>query len=76
MLLLHGSETWSVRKETGVAFQCAEMRIVRWMCGIKVRVPSRVEKETSIRQPNLVLVLWQNGLHWYGYVCETKTITG
>jgi len=34
---LHGSETWPVRKENVVALQRAEMRMVRWMCGIKLK---------------------------------------
>jgi len=40
---LHGSETWPVRKETEVALQWAEMRMVRWKCGIKLqdKVPSK-----------------------------------
>jgi len=49
--MLHGSETWPVRKENEVALQREEMRMVRWMCGMKLqdRVPSRVERETRIR---------------------------
>jgi len=35
--MLHGSETWPVRKENEVALQRAEMRKVRWMCDIKVK---------------------------------------
>ena len=31
--MLHGSETWPVRKENVVALQRAEMRMVKWMCG-------------------------------------------
>jgi len=40
-------ETWPVRKENEVAFQRTEMRIVRWMCNIKVkdRVPSKELRE-------------------------------
>jgi len=40
--MLHGSETWPVRKENVVALQRAEMRMVRWMCGVKLidRFPS------------------------------------
>jgi len=34
--MLHGSETWPVRKENEVALQWAEMRMVRWMCGVKL----------------------------------------
>jgi len=29
--MLHGSDTWPVRKENIVALQRAEMRMVRWM---------------------------------------------
>jgi len=41
--VLHGSETWPVRKENEVTLQWAEMRIVRWMCGVKLqdRVPKK-----------------------------------
>jgi len=49
--MLHGSETCPVRKENEVVGQQAEMRIVRWMCGIKLqeRVLSVVEGETWIK---------------------------
>ena len=41
--MLHGSETRPVRKENVVALQRAEMRMVRWMCGVKLkdRLPSK-----------------------------------
>ena len=35
--MLHGSETWPIRMENEVALQQAEMRMVRWMCGIKLQ---------------------------------------
>ena len=35
--MLHGSETWPIRKENVVALQRAEMRMVRWMCSIKLK---------------------------------------
>ena len=51
--MLHGSETWPVRKENEVALQRAEMRMVRWKCGVKVqdRIPSKGlrGRETKIR---------------------------
>jgi len=34
--MLCGSETWPVKKEKKMAHQWAEMRMVRWMCGVKV----------------------------------------
>jgi len=45
--MLHGSETWPVRKENVVALQRAEMRMVRWMCGIKLKdgLPSKALRE-------------------------------
>jgi len=45
--MLHGSETWPVRKENEVALQRAEMRMVRWMCNVKVkdRVASKELRE-------------------------------
>jgi len=45
--LLHGSETWPVRKENEVALQRAEMNMVRWMCNVKLkdRVPSQKLRE-------------------------------
>ena len=49
--MLHGSETWPVRKENVVALQRAEMRMVRRMCGIKLkdRLPSKELRETRYR---------------------------
>jgi len=62
--VLHGSETWPIRKENVMALQRAEMRMVRWMCGIKLkdRLPSKELRER--------LVLQQNRLRWYGHVLQ------
>ena len=67
--MLHGSETWPVRKENVVALQRAEMRMVRWMCGVKLkdRLPSRELRE-RLGIDNIALVLQQNRLRWYGHV--------
>jgi len=35
--MLYRSEIWPVRKENKVALQRAEMRMVRWMCGVKLQ---------------------------------------
>jgi len=67
--MLHGSETWPVRKENVVALQRAEMRMVRLMCGVKLkdRLPSKgLRKRLGI--DDIALVLQQNRLHWYGHV--------
>jgi len=66
--MLHGSENWPIRKENEVALQRREMRMVRWMCGIKVkdRVPSEELRE-RLGLHDIILVLQQNWLCWYGH---------
>ena len=67
--MLHRSETSPVRKENEVALQHAEMRMVRWMCNVKVkdRVPSKELRE-RLGIDDIILILQQNRLRWYGYV--------
>ena len=67
--MLHGSETWPVRKENVVALQRAEMRMVRWMCDVKLkdRLPSKELRE-RVGIDDIALVLQQNRLRWYGHV--------
>ena len=66
---LHGIESWPVRKENVVALQRAEMRMVRWMCGIQLkdRFPSK-ELRDRLGIDDIALVLQQNRLRWYGHV--------
>jgi len=64
--MLHGSETWPVRKENEVALQRAEMRMVR--CNVKVkRVPSKELRE-RLGIDDIILILQQNRLRWYWHV--------
>jgi len=67
--MLHGSETWPVRKENEVALQRAEMRMVRWMCNVRVkdRVPSKALRE-RLGIDDIISILLQNKLRWYGNV--------
>ena len=70
--MLHGSETWPVRKENVVALQRAEMRMVRWMCGVKSkdRLPSKELRERlAIDDIALVLQQKQAALIW---ACAAK----
>jgi len=45
------------------------MRMVRWMCNVKVkdRVPSKELRE-RLEIDDIVLILQQNRLRWYGHV--------
>jgi len=69
--MLHGSETWPVRKENVVALQRAEMKMVRWMCGIKLkdRLPSKELRE-RLGIDDIALVSQQNRLRWYGHLLQ------
>ena len=71
--MLHGSETWLVRKENEVALQRAEMRMVRWMCNVKVkdRVPSKELKE-RLGIDDIILILQQNRFQWYGHMLRKE----
>jgi len=71
--MLQASETWPVRKENEVALQRAEMRIVRWMCNVKVkdRVTSKELRE-RLGIDDIILILQQNRLRWYGHVLRNE----
>jgi len=75
--MLYGSETWPVRKENVVALQRAEMRMVRWMSGIKLkdRLPSKELRE-RLGIDDIALVLQQNRLRWHGMCCEKMMTIG
>jgi len=49
------------------------MRMVRWMCEVKVRdrVPSKELKE-RLGIDDIILVLQQNRLQWYGHVLQKE----
>jgi len=67
--MLHGSETWPVKKVNEVALQQAEMRMVRWMCNVKVKdIVSSKELRERLGIDDIVLILEQNRLRWYGHV--------
>ena len=71
--MLHGSETWPVRKANEVALQPAEMRMVRWMCNVKVkdRVPSKELRE-RLGIDDIILILQKNRLRWCGHVLRKE----
>ena len=63
--MLHGSETWPVRKENEVALQRAEMRMVQ------DRVPSN-ELRGRLELEDIISVLQRNRLRWYGHVLQKE----
>ena len=67
--MLHGSENWPVRKENGMALQRAEMRMVRWVCVVKIedRIPHKGLRE-RLGLDDIISVLQQKRLQWYWHV--------
>ena len=62
--MLHGSETCPVRKEKEVALEQAEVRMVRWMCDIKLkdRFPSKELREIRYRRHSIGITAEQAAL--------------
>ena len=58
------------RKENEVALKRAEMRMIWWMCGVKLqdRIPSKGLRESD----DIISVLLQNRLRWYGHVLRKE----
>jgi len=56
-----------------VALQTAERRMVRWMCGTKLkdRFPSK-ELTERLGIDDIALILQQNRLRWYGHVLQKE----
>jgi len=71
--MLHGSETWSVRKENEVALQQAEMRMVRWMFGIMQQdCTSSKGLRERLGLDDIILVLQPNRLRCYEHVLRKE----
>jgi len=71
--MLHGIETWPIIKENEVALQRAEMRMFRWMCGVKLqdRVPGKGLRE-GLGLDDIISVLQQNRSQLYRHVLRKE----
>ena len=56
-----------------MALQQAEMRMVRWMCGVKLqdRIPSKGLSE-RLGLHDIISVLQRNMLRWYGHMLRKE----
>jgi len=67
--LLHGSESWPVRRENELSLLRAEMRMVRLMCGVKLSDKVACEElRERLGLEDVVTVLQRNRLRWFGHV--------
>ena len=73
VLIFAAFVTWLVRKENEMALQRAEMRMVRWMCDVKLkdRIPSKGLRE-RLGLDDMISVLQQNRLQWHEHVLRKE----
>jgi len=71
--MLHGSETWPVKKEKELRLQRAEMRMIRWMYGVKITNRlSRSELRDRLGIDGIITVIQLHRLRWYGHVLRKE----
>ena len=75
--MLHGSDSWPIRKENEVALQWAERRMVRWMCGIKLqgRSPMKGLRE-RLGLDDIISVYSKIDCDRMGMCCKKRTMIG
>ena len=66
---MHGSETWPVKFDQIRRLERAEMRMVRWMCGVSLREKKRSECLRNMMEIEGVKeVMARSRLRWLGHV--------
>ena len=67
--MLHGSETWPVKKENKLTLQQTEMRMIRWTCSVKGtdRFTCSELKE-KLGTDDITTVIERYRIRWYGHV--------
>ena len=71
--MTYGSETWALKVEHEERLNRAEMRMIRWMCGVSLR-----DRKTSaeLRQrmgvEAITDVVRRGRLQWYGHVVRKE----
>jgi len=64
--MLYGSEMWSLKRENELVLYRAEMRMIRWMCDVKLRDKlSCVELRQQLGIENTTKVIQRSRLCWY-----------
>ena len=67
--MLYGSETWAMRVEDQRRMERAEMRMLRWMCGVSLaegRTNEDVRRLVGVEP--IEEVMRRGRLRWYGHV--------
>ena len=68
-VMLYASETWPLKEEDIQRISRTDMQMVRWMCNISLRDrKSSEELRSRLGIPDIVSVLRQSRLRWFGHV--------
>ena len=67
--MIYGSETWAMNMEQQRRLERAEMRMVRWMCGVSLReMKTSEELRNMMGIESVVAVVKRSRLRWMGHV--------
>ena len=71
--MLYGSETWAIKKAQEKRLEVAEMRMLRWMCGVSRRDRLRNDHvRGSLKVTGLGRKIQERRLCWYGHVMRRE----
>ena len=71
--MIYGSETWAVNAELEAKLERAEMRMVRWMCGVSLREKkTNAELRESMGIEKISDVMRRSRLRWMGHVLRKE----
>ena len=71
--MTYGSETWALKVEHEDKLNRAEMRMIRWMCGVSLRErKTSAELRKSMGVEAIVDVVRRSRLRWYGHVVRKE----
>ena len=71
--MIYGSETWAVDTEQELRLERAEMRMVRWMCGVSLRErKTKVELRERLGIEKIGDVMRRSRLRWMDDVLRKK----
>ena len=66
-----------MKRESELALHRTEMRMIRWMCGVKLRDKlSCIELWQRSEIEDTVKVVHKNRLRWYGHVLKRMMMIG
>ena len=71
--LMYGAETWALKKAQEKKLEVAQMRMLRWMCGVTKR--DKIRKEIIRGTTNtgeITKKVQERRLKWYGHVMRRE----